>query len=64
MSARVSTIPALAIPSLAGLTYLLLAGAPRSYLLVNATALLLSIALMVFQATFNSELQISQKKIT
>ena len=48
MSARVSTIPALAIPSLVGLTYLLLAGAPRSYLLVNATALLLSIALMAF----------------
>ena len=46
MSARVSTIPALAIPSLVGLTYLLLAGAPRSYLLVNATVLLLSIALM------------------
>ena len=48
MYARVSTIPALAIPSLVGLTYLLLAGAPRSYLLVNATALLLSIALMAF----------------
>ena len=48
MSARVSTITALAIPSLVGLTYLLLAGAPRSYLLVNATALLLSIALMAF----------------
>ncbi len=46
MTRRVSTIAALAMPSLVGLTYLALAGAPKNYLLVNGVALLLSLALI------------------
>ena len=48
LRSRLTALLALALPVLAGLGYLQLAGAPAHYLLINAGALLLGLLLIVF----------------